>query len=1052
MLHLRILSARQLPMKCTHCGLFLLVFVLNMPRCSGPMDSSEPVFLGVEVTGVKTGSSAQRAGLKVGDVLFKWRFGTEPAGEGNLQSPFQLRELEIEQAARGPLVLRGSRNNQARDWQLLPGKWGLEARPQLQAREEDVFWESLQDGDDGHHDAELFRAMGERYSLAAPHTACWFYLQAAKRDPDQALALRQSAFDIACRLEGSKLSTHILMASADPQDLEQALTLHRATDPDSLWVAWLANELGKTKYRSGQWEQARTLWQEARMLWQKLAPDSYALATNLNNLGLLALEDGDLPMAHEYLQQALTYKRRCIPDSPGLLSTLANLGIVYKQEGNLAQAEHCFREGLALASDLGLEHPDILINWGNLANHRKDLDTAMHYYLRAEAILAKRGDQYGLAEIYNNLGTVAEEKGRDEEARTYFEKALGLIRVMNTEPKELARCLNNYGQLLLKTKKVQDAWAILQEAHDLLAADHVGSVVFAYTLRLLGRAAERRGTYQQAAVFYRRGRVILENYLPDSLDLAANLYAEGRLAATMGKQQEAILFFEASLDALENQVELLGGSADMKMSFEAEHADYYRELADLHVQKGDLSAAFAVLERSRARYMRTMLAQREELWHSLLPETLRDQYREARLDTYQAGVQLMESTDNGEATGLRTALEQSRAHQAEIWSQMISEHPRLAELQLIPYLEMRQIRDKLETGTLLLSYLVSEKDSVLLAIPAWGDGDVTAFRLPRNRLALSAKIEGFRVTITRCKTRDDQLRELHIRAWELYQDLLAPARDLLKKSRRVLINPDGPLHGLPFSALVSEDPSHLPLGSAVAYLGAWKPVFYDWSATVYGHTQDRTIEDEFGTNSLVVFGDPANRGSEFEPLPWSRQEAREIAREVANAKVFLGMAASEEQVAQVAEEAEMLHFATHGVLNAAAPLDSGLVLAGADGNANRSRDGILRGWEIAANTKLRAHLVTLSACNTARGKEVGNEGLIGLTWAFRFAGAASVVASLWQVRDRATAQFMGHFYRHLRQGEGKAQALQSARRELIESGTYAHPFYWSGFVLSGDWR
>ena len=130
-----------------------------------------------------------------------------------------------------------------------------------------------------------------------------------------------------------------------------------------------------------------------------------------------------------------------------------------------------------------------------------------------------------------------------------------------------------------------------------------------------------------------------------------------------------------------------------------------------------------------------------------------------------------------------------------------------------------------------------------------------------------------------------------------------------------------------------------------------------------------------------------------------------------------------------------------------------------EGQAN----GLLQAWEIFEQMRIDADLVTLSACETGLGKEMGGEGLIGLTRAFQYAGARSVLASLWSVGDESTAELMTRFYRHLRAGKTKDDALRTAQLELIRmrvapatagrtTPTISHPFHWAAFQLIGDWR
>jgi CHAT domain-containing protein len=146
-----------------------------------------------------------------------------------------------------------------------------------------------------------------------------------------------------------------------------------------------------------------------------------------------------------------------------------------------------------------------------------------------------------------------------------------------------------------------------------------------------------------------------------------------------------------------------------------------------------------------------------------------------------------------------------------------------------------------------------------------------------------------------------------------------------------------------------------------------------------------------------------------------------------------------------------VHFATHGLLNSRHPELSGLVLSLVDGEG-KPQNGFLQAHEI-YNLTLGAELVVLSACQTALGKEIRGEGLLGLTRGFMYAGAPRVVASLWNVPDRGTAELMERFYQSmLAKGLPPAAALRGAQVAMWQDKRWSSPFYWAGFTLQGEWR
>jgi CHAT domain-containing protein len=192
----------------------------------------------------------------------------------------------------------------------------------------------------------------------------------------------------------------------------------------------------------------------------------------------------------------------------------------------------------------------------------------------------------------------------------------------------------------------------------------------------------------------------------------------------------------------------------------------------------------------------------------------------------------------------------------------------------------------------------------------------------------------------------------------------------------------------------------------------------------------------------------------FERLRFSRQEADAVAALApANASLKATDFAASRATATSAELGgyRIVHFATHGLVNNHNPELSGIVLSLVD-EAGRPQDGFLRLHDI-YNLKLGADLVVLSACRTALGKEIRGEGLVGLTRGFMYAGAPRILASLWNVDDRATAQLMRQLYVSvLKQNQTPAAALRAAQVAMWKSSRWRSPYYWAAFVMQGEWR
>jgi CHAT domain-containing protein len=182
-------------------------------------------------------------------------------------------------------------------------------------------------------------------------------------------------------------------------------------------------------------------------------------------------------------------------------------------------------------------------------------------------------------------------------------------------------------------------------------------------------------------------------------------------------------------------------------------------------------------------------------------------------------------------------------------------------------------------------------------------------------------------------------------------------------------------------------------------------------------------------------------------------EARAIAALVpADERIVMtGLDASKEQVMRAPlQQYRYLHFATHGLINSRYPALSALAMSQFS-SSGETVDGLLRLHDIYA-LDLDAELVVLSACDTALGREIRGEGLVGLTQAFMYAGARSLVVSLWQIPDRASAELMSRFYRAmLADGLTPSAALQKASLSIAAEPRWRDPYYWAAFVLVGDW-
>ncbi len=412
---------------------------------------------------------------------------------------------------------------------------------------------------------------------------------------------------------------------------------------------------------------------------------------------------------------------------------------------------------------------------------------------------------------------------------------------------------------------------------------------------------------------------------------------------------------------------------------------------------------------------------------------------------------------------------------------MLIRSPRYAELTDPVPLKLKEIqRRSLDLDTLLLEYSLGEERSFLWAVTP---SSIRAYTLPRR-----SEIEAVALRAYGLLTRSDQRQyrgSSELAAAELSRMILGPVAAEFGRKRLVIVS-DGILQYAPFGALPNP---------AAASAGApkRKPLIVDHevvslpSASVLATMRREMSERRQVARTVAVFSDPvfqpddprvkqAGPGAEkangdktesdlvrsaketgltnFERLIHTRKEAEAIVALASPDQGFkaLDFAASRATVLNSGlDQYRIVHFATHGLLNSRSPELSGIVLSLVD-EEGRAQEGFLRAYEI-YNLKLNAELVVLSACSTALGKEIKGEGLAGLTRGFMYAGTPRVIASLWNVRDEATAELMKRFYRNMLIGKSSpAAALREAQISMWREPRWAAPYHWAGFALQGEWR
>lgn len=848
---------------------------------------------------------------------------------------------------------------------------------------------------------------------------------------------------------------------------------------DEFWQAESLDRIGSTYRHLGDWARAASFHEQAVAAFERQAAPRF-LAVSLGHLATDCFELGEMERAIGYNTRVLALNRE-LGDRRGEGISLGALANIYKIQGETQKALDSFEGSLAR-----LDRPEDrryrafqLHNLGTLYRQQGRREAALEQLRMAEREFAVLGEESWQASSLSQIGQLAFESGDTELALHTLRDALALRRQRKDRRGE-AVALREIGSVLLASGDVEQARSSFLEALELLeSVDSPRSK--AALLTNLGDLHSRLGRGQEALDYYRAALEIY-NVIGDPLGKARALLGVATAERQRGELQPALAAGRRALEIIEG-LRLKPFSEELRVSFFAAVQQYFDFYIDLLMEldrtdplAGHAALALQVNERARARSLLDLLSEAgAEIRDSAAPQLLEQERSMQRV--LNRSVEVMEDEAAGEtqraaaAEAVGVALERLDAVRAAIRRQS----PRYAALTQPPPLSVGEIQDSLlDADTVLLEYRLARERSYLWLLST---EELAAFELA-PALAIESKVRAIRELLHEGPRRQSEGRATALLC-ELSRHLLQPAASRLG-SKRLLIVADGALEYLPFGALpepssldrcltaeplvVSHEIVHLPSASTLAALrrddGRQSPrgTIAILADPVFGPDDSRVVGESRGSQSLVRAPavSPARDGQidsgPWPRLPQSRAEAEAILSLVPSEGAFRALdfdATKQNVVSGRLAGYRIVHFATHAVLNAEQPALSGIVLSQVD-RRGEPVDGLLRAHEV-YNLELLADLVVLSACETALGKQVRGEGLVGLPRGFMYAGSPRVIVSLWKVRDRATADLMKLFYRGLLV-EGLAPAAALRKAQLTLRASRPHPYFWSGFIIQGEWR
>ncbi|HSN75035.1 MAG TPA: CHAT domain-containing tetratricopeptide repeat protein [Anaerolineae bacterium] len=529
-----------------------------------------------------------------------------------------------------------------------------------------------------------------------------------------------------------------------------------------------------------------------------------------------------------------------------------------------------------------------------------------------------------------------------------------------------------------------------------------------------------------------------------SMDIASLIYQAhhllGRVAGQQGQQEQALEAYGAAIEHLERLRGRL--MVEFRADFLEDKTAVYEDMVLLCVALDRALSGLEYVERAKSRALVEMLAFRldvsiearapEDTAH--VDELMRLRSQRDQMYRRWQGKDELKARGAPAVSGGWEQIEQEvleiENRITKLWHKLLVRNADYARDAALWRVQIEPIQPYLDDETVLIEYFVAR--DVMLAFVVTRQS-IEAVVLPIDlktlqnlyrllRLNLDAAPHSTAARLTALTANAQAL--LH----RLYQGLVAPLDATLRAYARWIVVPYGPLHYLPFQALFD----------GVEYLIERHEISYLPGASLLRFCQ----EPRQGAAGAATFGH--SFGGQ---LPNTVHEAAAI-HAIFGGDLYVEEEATPARFRELASQRQVLHLATHGNFRPDNPLFSGLALA----------DGWLTTLDI-FNLRLNASLVTLSACQTGRSTVGGGDELLGLMRALLYAGAASLVLTLWTVEDRSTAGLMQRFYLGLAQGQRKGNALRQAQLAFIqadqatpasENGAYAHPYFWAPFFLVGD--
>jgi CHAT domain-containing protein len=853
---------------------------------------------------------------------------------------------------------------------------------------------------------------------------------------EDALKLHAEALDIFRETGNLEEEARTLIPSIQPFILlgkydrafaaaEDAKKIFRQLGDDKRW-AHVEINVGNIYHRQDRFEEGLACYERA---YEMLLPfrDSEGLAVALYNMAVCLITLNDFPRALATYQRA---REMCVSHGMKLLVTQSdyNIAYLYYLRGEYSRAIEMLRatrlecEKNGDAHVLALCYLDLAEIYLELNLSTEAKESAHEGFLRFQ----KLGMGYEEAKCQAFEAMACSQLGKALGALELFAQA----RAKFVSEKNLVWpwLMDLYQAVVLYNEgRLFEARRLGAGAAEFFDGSLLPSKAVLCHL-LLARLSLRTGDLPSAKAESLRAIERLAHLEAPSLHYQAH-FLMGQIQRTSGDLSSAYDSCQKARESLETLRSSLRGE-ELKIAFMTSRLEVYENLVELCLIRSDAPQAaeesFGYIEMAKSRSLAEILMRNgpalkpAEPGQSDLVRRIREMREE--LNWYYRRIEIEQlRAEEPSPERIAKLQKEALAHEDELL-RALRELPESEESasQGPAIRSVESIRACLPPDAALVEYF-SIKDQLVAAVVTH-DGLKIVPLTPVSRVVnllrmLHFQISKFKLGVEYTQTFEKSLlgvAQAHLR--QLYEEVLAPLRGFLA-ARHLIVVPHGVLHHLPFHALMDEN----------GYVIDSFSISYAPSASVFVHCQQKSMQ---ATGAPLILGIPDERA------PLILQEVRAVEEIVPGAALLLGAQASRQVLQEKGSASRMIHIATHGRFRQDNPMFSAIRLG----------DAYLNLYDL-YQLKLNSDLVTLSGCATGMNVVTSGDELLGLIRGFLYAGAHSLVLTLWDVHDKSTADFMASFYRRLQAGGGKASAVQGAMIELRER--YPHPYHWAPFTLIG---